>query len=107
MFPVSKVLQRGHHWSPVFASCKRKINESPVQSGLSMTPSDIERLAKQGIAVSTPNASQFFNDDSGESWNVDPIYLRDSDRNTMWETSQLAKAKIATANRRDKQKYGK
>ena len=34
--------------------------EDVVISGLSITPSDIERLARQGVPVSVPNASSFF-----------------------------------------------
>jgi hypothetical protein len=41
-------------------SCRRKACEDVVISGLSITPSDIERLARQGVPVSVPNASSFF-----------------------------------------------
>ena len=46
-------------------SCRRKACEDVVISGLSITPSDIERLARQGVPVSVPNASSFFSVDSG------------------------------------------
>jgi hypothetical protein len=41
-------------------SCRRGSCEDVVVSGLSITPSDIERLARQGVPVSVPNASSFF-----------------------------------------------
>ena len=46
-------------------SCRRGSCEDVVISGLSITPSDIERLARQGVPVSVPNASSFFSVDSG------------------------------------------
>lgn len=83
---------------------KRKDSEQQVQSGLSLTPSDIERMANQGIAVSTP-AADMFRYDSDDSWNIPPEYLRDSDRNTMWELSQVSKQRIMNARKRDKERF--
>jgi hypothetical protein len=50
----------------------RSSSDEPVISGLSVTPSDIERLARQGVPVSVPNANSFYNIDSG--LNPDLIY---------------------------------
>ncbi|QIR82380.1 hypothetical protein [Chicken microvirus mg8_45] len=83
---------------------KRALHEEPVQSGLAITPSDIERLAQQGVAVSVPNADNFiYNNESG--WEIDPVYARDADRNSMWEASQQAKHRIMRAKKRDEQRY--
>lgn len=78
--------------------------ETPVQSGLSLTPSDIERMANQGIAVSTPAAEQFTYDND-DSWDVPPEYSRDADRNSIWELSQVSKQRILNARRRDKARF--
>ena len=87
-----------------YQSAKRKAYEKPVIPGLSITPADIERLARQGVAVSVPNADSFlYNNEVG--WDVDPVYKKDSDRNSMWETSQIAKARIMRARKRDAELY--
>jgi len=74
---------------------KRDDTDESVVSGLAVTPSDIERLARQGIPVSVPNASQFYTLDSG--YDVPPELRVDADRNTLWETSQAAKRRIMKA----------
>ena len=80
-------------------------HEKPTADGLSMTPSDIERLARKGIAVSVPNSDSFlYNDEKG--WDIPPELTRDADRNSMWETSQPAKQRILDARRNDKRKFG-
>lgn len=80
--------------------CRRERLEETVISGLSVTPSDIEKLARNGIPVSVPNASNFYSVDSGLE--VPPELRVDADRNTLWETSQAAKARILKARRREK-----
>lgn len=81
-------------------SCCRAPSEDVVISGLSITPSDIERLARQGVPVSVPNASSFFSVDSGLE--VPPELRVDADRNTLWELSQASKRRIMQARRREK-----
>lgn len=103
----SKILTRGRadqYPKPRVCVCRRKEGESPVIKGLSMTPSDIERLARQGIAVSTPAADSFRYDNS-DGWSVDPVYLRDADRNSLWELSKISKDRILQARQRDKNRY--
>lgn len=104
---VSKVLTRGRSGNspePRLCTCRRVEGEAIVAKGLSMTPSDIERLARQGIAVSTPAADSFRYDGS-DGWTVDPVYLRDSDRNSLWELSKVSKDRILQARQRDKSRY--
>ena len=72
---------------------KRSSSDEPVISG-------IERLARQGIPVSVPNASSFYNIDSG--LDVPPELKVDADRNTLWETSQASKARIMKARKRER-----
>lgn len=85
---------------------KYNVGELVVQSGLSLTPSDIERLANKGVAVSTPAADMFqFDSDGSTGFDIRPEYLRDSDRNSMWELSKKAKSNILTARRRDHAKF--
>ena len=99
------LLVRGRSmFSPKVSKVSLKPHEKPVQSGLAITPSDIERLAQQGVAVSVPNADSFiYNNENG--WDIDPVYSRDSDRNSMWEASQKAKARIMRARKKDAEKF--
>lgn len=76
-------------------SIKRKSTEDSVISGLSYTPSMIEALARQGTPVSVPNADQFLSLDSG--LDVPPELKVDADRNSLWEESKRAKARILKA----------
>lgn len=101
------VLYRGRTSQPAFHLCKlrRMPNDKPVQPGLAMTPSQIEKLARSGIAVSTPAADQFHMDSDGKGWTVDLNYLRDSDRNFIWEVSQVSKQRILNARKRDMETY--
>lgn len=99
------LLTRGEKRPMVYAHPKYKVGESPVPDGLSLRPRDIERLARDGIAVSTPNANQFSYDSDGSSWDMPPELARDADRNTMWEMSQRSKNRILNARRRDKAKF--
>ena len=81
-------------------SVKRSPSDDVVVSGLAITPSDIERLSRNGIPVSVPNADSFYSVDSGLE--VPPELRVDADRNTLWELSQAAKRRIMQARRREK-----
>lgn len=87
--------------APVYtgALCRRGDTEDVVVSGLSVTPSDIERLALNGTPVSLPNANSFYSIDTGHE--VPPELKVDADRNTLWEISRLAKTRILRARRRE------
>lgn len=106
---MSKLLCRGKQRVEVFASTpmnKYNVGENSVQSGLSLTPSDIEKLANKGVAVSTPSADMFqFDSDSSTGFEIRPEYLRDSDRNSMWELSKRSKNNILKAYKRDQSKF--
>lgn len=84
----------------------RSLGESPVVNDLAYTPSDIERLARNGTPVSVPNSSNFLPSDPSEGWNVPPEFKTDMDRNTAWESEQAARSKIMSAYTRDKKLYG-
>lgn len=99
------LLVRGRFlFSPKVSKTSLKPYEKPVQSGLAITPSDIERLAQQGVAVSVPNADSFlYNNEVG--FDIDPVYSRDEDRNSLWERSQIAKHRIMRARKKDADKF--
>lgn len=99
------LLVRGRFmFNPKVTKPTLKSYEQPVQPGLAITPSDIERLAQQGVAVSVPNADSFlYNNEVG--FDIDPVYSRDEDRNSLWERSQIAKHRIMRARKKDAEKF--
>ncbi|WGL30859.1 hypothetical protein [Dipodfec virus UOA04_Rod_391] len=69
-----------------------------VKKGLALTPADIKRYTDKGIAVSTQNAEPVYDGSEKRSdFTLDPIYARDTDRNTLWEASRVSRAKILAA----------
>lgn len=98
--------RNGRRYVPSAASCNRKLYEAKVNGDMAVTPADIERLAKQGIPVSVPNANSFLPSDPSEGWSVPPEFQSDMDRNTAWELEQSARAKVLNAHKREKQLYG-
>lgn len=69
-----------------------------VKKGLALTPSDVKRYTDQGIAVSTQNLEPVYDASENRSdFTLDPMYQRDTDRNTLWEASQVSRAKILSA----------
>lgn len=91
---------------PACAQCHRQLHEAKVNGDMAVTPADIERLAKQGIPVSVPNANSFLPSDASDGWSVPPEFQSDMDRNTAWELEQSARAKVMNAHKREKQLYG-
>lgn len=86
-------------------SCSRTIFDDPVVGGLSITPSDIERLARQGIPVSVPSSSQFLPADQQVGWHVPPEFQRDMDRNSAWELQESTRLKLLNRVKQDKKLY--
>lgn len=85
--------------------CSRTLNDDPVVSGLSITPSDIERLARQGVPVSVPSANQFLPADTQIGWDVPPEFQRDMDRNSAWELQESTRLKLLNRVKHDKKLY--
>lgn len=89
------VLTRRKNWKENYASLSLYSGLKPVQSGLALTPARVKELTSKGIAVTTSNAEGVYDASTKPSdYSVDPIYERDTDRNVLWERSQLARQKI-------------
>lgn len=97
-----KVMSRRSDWKPIVSSPVRSFNDDPVISGLSVTPSEIARLAAQGIAVNSANASNFLPPTDAP---LAPEDRRDADRNSMWELSHRSRTRILKARKVDKSTY--
>lgn len=88
--------------APAVTEANRQDGESKVFDGLALTPSDVERMASQGIPVSLANQSQFLNDDTNKGWSVPAEFQNSQDRNSLWELSKQAKSKLVNAFKADK-----
>lgn len=90
---------------PHICEAKRSLGEDIVQSGLSISPSDIEKMALNGVSVSVPNSDCFFKDAEITGFDVPLELKRDVDRNTVWEQSKVAQSRILSANKKDKERF--
>lgn len=88
-----KILSRLKNNPDILCACKRTSTETPVQNGLALTPAKVKEYTDKGIAVSVQNMDGYY--DSPESgFELDAMYTRGSDRNMLWEKSQLARQRI-------------
>lgn len=77
----------------ILSACDR-----PVENGLSLTPAQIKKLTDKGIAVSQSNyIGNFDGSPDRGNFDIDPIYTRGMDQNTLWENAQVSKRKILSA----------
>lgn len=80
-----------------YAHCSElSATDKPVQHNLAMTPAKVRELTAKGIAVtlSAPKPGQFTDSDKNPGMDIDPIYTRDMDQNTLWENSEVSRHKI-------------
>lgn len=81
--------------------CNRKIDDLPVKNGLAITPSEMARLASQGIPITSGNLP-FVDGDKYPSWDVLPENVRGVDVAELWTMQQEARSRIKAAHRRDR-----
>lgn len=91
------ILSRLKNQKQVLSKCKYCATDKVVSQGLAITPADVEELTNKGIPVSISNAPWEGQDLEKGDFNIDPMFRRDVDRNTLWETSQEAKGRILKA----------
>lgn len=87
-----------------FASYKRTEFDIPVKGGLSVTPSEMMRMASQGIPISNANLP-FVDGDKNPSWNIPAENVRGIDVAELWTLQQDSKAKIVKAHLSDVTKF--
>lgn len=80
-----------------FAHCKRRPGETVVQNGLAVTPSDVLRMAEQGIPASAQMNSSFIDGSANPGWDVPLEERRGVDIAQMWQFSKDAKLKFKAA----------
>lgn len=88
----------------VACHCKRTKNDIPVKGGLSVTPSEMYRMASQGIPVSNANLP-FVEGDANPSWNIPAERMRGIDVAELWQLQQDSRAKVVRAHLTDAANY--
>lgn len=77
------------------------------QSGLSLTPSQMLNLSEQGIPISSHlDDSNFYDGDSSNDMNIDPLRMRGVDIVDAWNLQHKSRKNILDANIKDIQNYG-
>lgn len=74
--------------------------------GLSLSPSQVSKMAEKGISVSTQIANSFVDGSPNPTFDVPIEELRGVDVNDVWNASQDAKKRIISAHLKDKEIYG-
>lgn len=78
-----------------------------VQSGLSVTPSEMLQLAQQGIPISSHfDDSKFDDGDTKSLGTIDFIHQRGLDIVDVWEHQKDSRKKLLDAKAKDIQMYG-
>lgn len=77
-------------------------HDKPVQHGLSLTPAKVAEYTRKGIPVSitAPQDNQFEASPDRGNFDIDPIYKRGMDQNTLWENAETSRRNILS--RRDR-----
>lgn len=94
---------------PVDYKIDENVDMIVTKPGLSLTPSQIKDLTDRGVAVSLPNAKQFLDTEvsiNDHSWEVDPVFKRDTDMIQLWEIEKAARGKVLRAHKSDKKRFG-
>lgn len=75
--------------------CLRTEDEDVVQSGLSITPAEMAKLASKGIPV-TPAALgvEFYDGRGQQDFDIDPIYQRGVDITDVYAAQESSKERI-------------
>lgn len=82
------------------ATCKRRTGEKPVQNGLALTPSDILRMAEQGIPASSANNPNLIDGSTENNWEVPLEERRGIDMADLWNERQNIKRKFMDAHKK-------
>lgn len=85
------------HINRVYANCKRRRGETPVQNGLAVSPADVLKMAEAGIPASAQMNSRMIDGHSGSDWNVPLEERRGVDIAAMWQESRNIRKKFAQA----------
>lgn len=89
-----------------YATCLATTQDIVVKSGLAMTPTKVKELTDKGLAVSNQSASFYDSSDTSSDWNIEPMFKRNMDVNSLWEIQNESRTKVVKAHKTDKKKFG-
>lgn len=78
----------------IFSRCRRKNYEPKVKSGLAVTPSQVLKMAEQGLPVSAQLQYNQLEGHSGSDWNIPIEERRGIDVGQVWQESMSAKKRL-------------
>lgn len=76
-----------------------------VVPGLSVSPSQMAKMAERGIPISAQSSDAFFDGVSNPSFDIPIEDRRGIDVNAVWNAQQDARKRIINAHKLDKQAY--
>lgn len=78
----------------VFATCKRRVGEAVVHNGLAITPSQVLKMAEQGLPVTAQLQYQMVEGHEGSDWNLGIEERRGIDMAQVWQESKSARKRL-------------
>lgn len=79
--------------------CRRSKEDIPVQNGLSLTPTEMMRMAQKGVPISAQNEQNFFDGVDNPPWDVAPEKMRGVDPSDLWQLQKTSRKKVTCAKR--------
>ncbi|MCM1356619.1 MAG: hypothetical protein NC212_09485 [Staphylococcus sp.] len=76
-----------------------------VTPGLSVSPSQMARMAEKGIPITAQMSETFFDGTTNPSFDIPIEDRRGIDVNAVWEAQKTARKRIVAAHKLDKQAY--
>lgn len=80
-----------------YSTCKRRVGEEIVQNGLALTPSEILKMAENGIPASSANNPNLIDGTPDNNWVVPLEERRGIDMNDLWNERQDIKQRLSSA----------
>lgn len=85
---------------------KLRRDENPPQPGLAITPSQIDAMARRGVAVSSYNYGLQFQGIESHTDGVPPEFTRGFDKIDAWNLQQSTRKKVNSSRIKDEKIYG-
>lgn len=88
------------------AHAKRSIDDVPVKGDLAVTPAQMQRMAANGVAISSQLAGDFHDGEPNPSFDVPVGQVRGMDIVDYWEAQKVARRNVKEHISANKSKYG-
>lgn len=88
------------------ANAKRKLVDLPVKGDLAVTPAQMQRMAANGVAISSQLAGDFHDGEVNPSFEIPIGQMRGMDIVDYWEAQKVARKHVVEHVEANKSKYG-